>query len=406
VVQPTESPSDKAPYWDPYDIEIDAEPYETWRRLRDEAPVYRNDRFDFYALSRFDDIEAAHRDPATFSSAHGTVLEMMTEHPYTGSMMIFMDPPEHTRLRSLVSRAFTPRRIADLEGRIRAIAVELLDGWEAGETFDFVQQFGARLPSMVISSLFGVPDADQEHVRHLIDTVFHLDPERGMINDIALGAQIELHEYLLAQLTERAERPTDDMLTALVESEVVEDGVARRLTLEESALFANLLISAGTETVARLLGWAAITLHRNPGQRAELAADPTLIPNAVEELLRYEAPSPVNGRWTTRDVELHGSTIPEGSKVLLITGSAGRDERKYPDPDRFDIHRRFDHHVTFGYGIHFCIGAALARMEGRVGLEEVLRRHPDWVVDEAAAVRLHTSTVRGWVNVPVSAGGA
>jgi cytochrome P450 len=256
---------------------------------------------------------------------------------------------------------------------------------------------------MVISSLFGVPTADQEHVRHLIDTVFHLDPEHGMINDIALGARIELHEYLLGQLEERVGRPTDDMLTGLVEAEIDEDGAPRRLTRHEAAEFANLLISAGTETVARLLGWAAVVLGRHPDQRAELAADSDLIPNAVEELLRFEAPSPVQGRYTTTDVVRHGTTVPAGSKVLLLTGSAGRDERKYPDADRFDIHRRFDHHVSFGYGIHFCLGAALARMEGRIGLEEALARHPEWEVDEANAVRLHTSTVRGWVHVPVSA---
>lgn len=392
-------------YWDPFDVDIDTQPYDIWRRLRDEAPVYRNDALDFYALSRYADVEAAHRDHATFSSAHGTVLEMMSAKPLPTAMMIFLDPPDHTRLRTLVSRAFTPRRIAALEDRIREIATGLLDGWQPGEPFDFVQGFAARLPSMVISSLFGVPDSDQEHVRHLIDTLFFHDPERGMINDTAFMAGVELHGYLLEQLEQRVQHPTDDMLTALVEAEVVDDddGTLRRLTNEESAHFANLLISAGTETVARLLGWAAVLLARHPDQRAALADDPSLVPHAVEELLRYEAPSPVQGRWTKRAVSLHGVEIPEASKVLLLTGSAGRDERKYPDADRFDVHRRFDHHVSFGYGIHFCIGAALARMEGRIGLEEVLRRHPAWEVDEDAAVRLHTSTVRGWVNVPVVA---
>jgi cytochrome P450 len=391
-------------YWDPFDVEIDTHPYDVWRRLRDEAPVYRNDALDFWALSRFADVEAAHRDPATFSSAHGTVLEMMSPDPLPTAMMIFLDPPEHTRLRTLVSRAFTPRRIASFDGRIREIANGLLDEWADGEPFDFVQGFAARLPSMVISSLFGVPDADQEAVRHLIDTLFFHDPERGMINDTAFMAGVELHRYLLDQIEQRERHPTDDMLTALVEAEIVDDdGTRRRLTHEESAGFANLLISAGTETVARLLGWAAVLLARHPDQRAALAADPDSIPNAIEELLRYEAPSPVQGRWTTRPVTLHGTTIPEGSKVLLLTGSAGRDERTYPDAERFDVHRRFDTHMSFGYGIHFCIGAALARMEGRIGLEEVLRRHPTWQVDEDAAVRLHTSTVRGWVNVHVVA---
>jgi cytochrome P450 len=390
-------------YWDPFDVEVDTDPYDVWRRLRDDAPVYRNERHDFWALSRFADVEAAHRDPHTFVSSHGTVLEMMSNGKYPVSMLIFLDPPEHTKLRALVSRAFTPRRIGSLEERIRTFCRDLLEPWLDGAPFDFVQDFGAPLPSMVISALMGVPAADTETVREMIDRTFHIDADRGMVNDISFGAQMELHGYLLAQLEERRQAPADDMLTDLVEAEVVdESGELRRLTDPEAASFANLLISAGTETVARLLGWAAVVLDRHPDQRGELATDPTLIPNAVEELLRYEAPSPVQGRWTTENFELHDTWIPAGSKVLLLTGAAGRDERKYPDADRFDIHRSFDHHVSFGYGIHFFLGAALARMEGRIALEEVLARRPAWTVDHDAAVRLHTSTVRGWVNVPVS----
>ncbi|MBA2282916.1 MAG: cytochrome P450 [Actinomycetota bacterium] len=389
-------------YWDPFDTAIDADPYEVWRQLRDDAPLYRNDRHDFYALSRYADVAAAHRDQSTFSSSHGTVLELMGERPYPGSMLIFLDPPDHTRLRALVSRAFTPRRIVALEDRIRDCAATLLERWQPGEPFDFVQDFGAPLPSMVISALMGVPDADQAHVRELIDTMFHLDSEQGMINDVSFAARLELWGYLEAAIAERDRRPRDDMLTDLVRAELTDEGgQVRRLTTHEAADFANLLISAGTETVARLLGWAGVLLDRHPDQRAELAAEAGLLPNAVEELLRYEAPSPVQGRWVTADVHLHGRTVPAGSKLLLVTGSAGRDERKYPDADRFDIHRSFDHHVSFGYGIHFCLGAALARMEGRIGLEEVLARHPEWQVDQAGAVRLHTSTVRGWVNLPV-----
>jgi cytochrome P450 len=392
-------------YWDPYDTEIDANPYEIWRRLRDEQPVYRNERLDFYALSRYADVEAAHRDPATFSSRHGTVLEMMKEDPLPTGMMIFLDPPDHTRLRALVSRAFTPRRVTHLEERIRELCTGFLDRWADDETFDFVQDFGAPLPALVIASLLGIPEADQEWARDKIDTTFHLDDEKGMINDISLAAMIELHEYLEKLLEERRRNPRDDMLTDLVNAELTDaDGTDRHLTIPEAADFADLIVSAGTETVARLLGWAAILLDRHPDQRADLAAHPDVIPNAVEELLRYEAPSPVQGRWTTREVELHGETIPVDSKVLLLTGSAGRDERKYPHGERFDVRRTFDHHVSFGYGIHFCLGASLARLEGRVALEEVLRRRPEWTVDHDAAVRLHTSTVRGWVNVPVQAG--
>jgi cytochrome P450 len=391
-------------YWDPFDVVIDANPYEVWRRLRDEAPLYRNDRYGFWALSRFADVEAASTAPKVFSSAHGTVLEMMSEQPVgIGQMMIFMDPPDHTRLRSLVSRAFTPRRMTLLEGRVREIAAELLDPHVGSGSFDYVTEFGAILPSMVISSLLGVSDADRAHVHHLIDTMFHIEPDVGMINDVSFTARIELFEYLQPELEARMRSPRDDMLTDLVEAEITEpDGSTRRLTQQESAEFALLLISAGTETVARLLGWAAMLLEEHPDQRAELAADSGLIPNAVEELLRFEAPSPVQGRWTLEPVELYGEVVPAGSKVLLLTGSAGRDERKYPDADRFDIHRSFDHHVSFGYGIHFCLGAALARMEGRIGLEETLARFPEWTVDHGHARRLHTSTVRGWTNVPVS----
>jgi cytochrome P450 len=392
-------------YWDPFDTTIDSHPYEIWRRLRDEAPVYRNERYDFWALSRFADVEAAHLDPKTFSSAHGTVLEMMHPDPPSTAQMIFMDPPEHTRLRALVSRAFTPRRVSRLDGRIREICTTLLDATAGSRSFDYVQDFGAVLPSMVICSLLGVPARDADEVRETIDRIFHIEPGVGMINDYAFRARIELHEYLKDQLERRMVEPVDDMLTDLVRAEITEDdGAVRHLSLRESAEFANLLISAGTETVARLLGWAAVILDEHPHQRADLVADPEVVPNAVEELLRFEAPSPVQGRWTTRDVELHGRVIPADSKVLLLTGSAGRDERKYPDAHRFDVRRHFDHHVSFGYGVHFCLGAALARMEGRIGLEETLRRYPEWRVDHAASRRLHTSTVRGWVNVPITVG--
>ena len=391
-------------YWDPFDTAIDADPYEVWRRLRDEQPVYFNDRHGFYALSRYADIEAAHRDPATYSAAHGTVLEIMTERPMPSAMMIFLDPPDHTRLRSLVNRAFTPRRVAHLEHRIRQLCRTYLDRWQDGEPFDFVQEFGAPLPAMVIATLLGVPEADQPRVRELIDTTFHLDPEKGMVNDVSLTARIELHHYLEDLVSRRRADPQDDMISDLMAAELTDhDGIVRQLTPGEAATFADLLVSAGTETVARLLGWAAVLLDEHPEQRADLAAHPDVIPNAVEELLRYEAPSPVQGRWLTRAVELHGVTIPADSKVLLLTGSAGRDERKYPDAGRFDVRRSFDHHVSFGYGIHFCLGASLARLEGRVALEEVLARRPEWSVDRDAAVRLHTSTVRGWVNVPVVA---
>jgi cytochrome P450 len=222
-----------------------------------------------------------------------------------------------------------------------------------------------------------------------------------MINDTSFAAQLAMHDYFLTLLADRRRAPADDMFTALVNASIDDGGRERHLTEEEAADFAILLVGAGTETVARLLGWVPVVLAEHPDQRAALAADATRIPNAIEELLRYEAPSPVQGRWTTADVTLHGHTIPTDSKVLLLTGSAGRDERAFPDPDRFDIDRRFDQHLSFGYGIHFCLGAALARLEGRIALEETLRRFPEWEVDHDRAVRLHTSTVRGYKQVPI-----
>jgi cytochrome P450 len=389
-------------YWDPFDVEIDTNPHEVWRRMRDQAPIYRNDRFDFWALSRFADVQSASTDHKAFLSSRGTVLEMMGADFSQQKMIIFMDPPEHDTLRALVSRAFTPRRVSSLEDRIRDVCRTLLERHVGSDGFDYVRKFAQQLPSTVISLLLGVPDSEREEVRQHIDTVFHIEPEVGMINDISFGAQIWLYEYLMAKLDERRRVPRDDLFTGLVQAEITDErGDSRRLTDQEAAAFGNLLISAGTETVARLLGWAAVTLPEHPDQRRQLVEDPALIPGAIEELLRYEAPSPVQGRWTAREVEFYGTVVPAGSKVLLLTGSAGRDERRYPDPDRFDIHRDQAAHVSFGFGIHFCLGAALARLEGRIGLEETLARFPEWTVDYGKAVRQHTSTVRGWSSVPI-----
>jgi cytochrome P450 len=389
--------------WDPLNEKYKADPHSVWKRLRDERPLYYNEDLDFYAVSRFADVDAFSRDPKTFCSSHGTVMEMITADPAEIEMMIFMDPPEHTRYRRLVSKAFTPRRMALLEADIRALCARLLNELVGQSTFDYVQDFGAKVPAYVIASLLGVPPEDRDMFRGWIDESFHLDPVQGMYNDVSFAAMGKLQEYATAQLTERQSKPRDDMLTDLLNGEIVDDdGELRRLTLEQAGNFALLIGNAGTETVARLLGWAALTLDHNPDQRAELAADPSLIPNAIEELLRYEAPSPVQSRWCTADHEVHGQTIPAHSKVVMITGSAGRDERAFPDADRFDIHRKIDHHVSFGYGIHFCLGAALARTEARIALEETFKRFPEWSVDMAGAVPLYTSTVRGYTKLPIT----
>jgi cytochrome P450 len=388
-------------YWDPIDPALRVDPYPLWKRLRDEAPVWHNDRYDFWVLSRHDDVVSAHRDVRRFSSAYGTTIEMMTDEPMDSGMILVNDPPRHTTLRALVSRAFTPRRIGALEGFIRAFCAEHLDAQRDRSSFDLVQDFGALLPPAVIAHLLGIPESDHEWLRHTVDTIFHVEEGVGMVNDVAMSALATVHTYLGEQLDARRQSPRDDMLTALVQAEIDEDGEVRRLTHGEAIDFGTVLFVAGTETVARLVGWAGSVLDEHPDQRAELAADPSLIPNAVEELLRYEPPSPVQGRRLMEDVTMHGTTMPRGAKVALVTGSAGRDERKYHDPDRFDIHRRTDLHVSFGYGIHFCLGAALARMEARIALEELLARFPVWAVDRERAVPLFTSTVRGYFSLPI-----
>ena len=391
--------------YDPYDYEIDADPHPVWKRLRDEAPVYYNERLDFYALSRFDDVLRAHLDPGTFSSAHTTVLEMMQTEPseFERSLMIFMDPPVHTRYRKLVSRAFTPRHMAALEPRIRALAGRFLDEFSAtgNGAFDYVADFGARLPVMVISALLGAPEEDEDQLRQWSDDMLHIDPGEIM-GSHATEIQGATHAYWQSHIDSRRREPRDDILSELMTAELEEEaGSTRHLTDDEIHAFSGLLSAAGNETVARFLGWSAVGLSRFPDQRRKLVDDPGLIPNAVEEILRWEAPSPIQGRWTTRAVEMNGTVIPEAAKVALLTGAANRDERMFAEPDRIDVERQIARHVAFGYGIHFCLGAALARLEGRIALEETLKRFPTWDVDDDRCEMVHTSTVRGYAKVPI-----
>jgi cytochrome P450 len=319
-------------------------------------------------------------------------------------MIIWLDPPKHTVLRKLVSHAFTRRRMLGVEDRVREACAQLLDPHIGSAGFDYVQDFSAILPPTVISMLLGVPASERDELRRCVDNVFHTEEGVGMANEISINALSELGQRLGAHFADRRSHPRDDVFTDLVNAEVTDEhtGDLRKLTDDELSNFGILLFSAGSETVARHLGWAASVLDQHPDQRAELASDLSLIPNAVEEILRFEPPSPVNARWTTRDVNVGGETIPSGSRVILITGSAGRDERKYENPDVFDIRRKLDLHVTLGRGIHFCLGAALARMESRIGLEETFKRWPVWKVDRDATVLLYSSTVRGPLRLPIA----
>jgi len=398
-------------YYDPFDYEIDANVHAIWRRLRDEVPIYRNEKYDFWALSRYDDVLEAILDTERFSSVHGTTLDTMSPDPFPISMLIFMDPPVHTWHRKVVNRAFTPRKIAGLEARVVTICQNLLDQLEGRSEFDFVKEYAGIIPPTMIMTLVGFPEDMVEEWRKGIDNMLTvmsdgtLDEQRsttmGAMDSLEASAGGLLLQVLPELMEERRKDPKEDLLSVLVHAEVDEGGRLRRLTDEEIFGFVMLLAAAGSETVARLLGWVATLLDRHPDQRAELVGTPTLIPNAIEECLRYEAPSPVQGRWVMKDVEVHGQIVPAESKILLINGSANRDNRHFPDGDRFDIHRNIDRHLSFGYGTHFCVGAALARLEGHVALRELLQRFPTWEVDYGRAEMIHTASVRGYSKLPI-----
>lgn len=394
-------------YYDPYDFEIDTDPYPIWRRLRDEEPLYYNEKYDFYAVTRFDDVERGLKDWKTFSSAKGSLLELIkADIEMPPGTFIFEDPPGHDLHRGLLSRVFTPRKMNAIEPEIRAFCATALDPLVGSGGFDFIGDLGAFMPMRAIGMLLGIPEADQVAIREQIDEGLKL--KDGEMPDVPAGygnaGEGRNQSDVFADYIDwRAEHPSDDLMTELLNAEFEnEDGEHRKLTREEILNYINLIAAAGNETTTRLIGWTGKVLAEHPDQRAELAADRSLVPNAIEELLRFEAPSPVQARYVTQDVEFHGRTVPEGSAILLINGSGNRDDRHFPDGDSFDIHRRIDHHLSFGYGLHFCLGAALARLEGRIALDEVLDRFPEWEVDWDEAVQARTSTVRGWEKLPVT----
>jgi len=393
--------TDPGVYYDPYDFEIDTDPYPIWKRLRDEQPLYYNERYDFYALSRFDDVERCSVDWRTYSSARGTVLEIIKANlELQPGSIIFEDPPAHDVHRGLLSRVFTPKKMNAIEPKVREFCARSLDPLMGAGGFDFIRDLGAQMPMRTIGMLLGIPEEDQEAIRDYIDDGLRLDdgtmPEPATFDAAHTSQFSEYIEW-------RAQHPSDDLMTELLHAEFEDiTGTRRTLTREEVLNYVNLLAAAGNETTTRLIGWTGKVLAEHPDQRRQLAADRSLVPQAIEELLRFESPSPVQARYVTRDVEHHGAAVPEGSVVLLLTGAANRDDRKFVDGDTFDIHRSIDHHVAFGYGIHFCLGAALARLEGRVALDEVLQRFPEWEVDWDNAVQARTSTVRGWERLPVT----
>jgi cytochrome P450 len=390
-------------YYDPFDHAIDDDPYSVWQRMRAEAPLYYNDKYNFYALSRYDDVAQALPDWQTYRSGHGTTADILfagIEVP--PGILLFEDPPIHDLHRKLLSRVFTPRRMVAVEDLVREFCSSALDPLRDADGFDFVADLGAFMPMRTIGYLLGIPEEGQQQIRDLNDTLITVDADQGGSGDISPTVFQQSIAMFAEYIEWRSSHPSDDLMTELLNAEVEEpDGSRRPLERTEVLAYTAMIAGAGNETTARLIGFMGEQLALHPDQRHELAADPSLIPSAVEETLRYEAPSPVQARYVAHDAVLYGHTVTEGSYMLLLNGSANRDESHFTDPDRFDIHRRGGH-LSFGQGLHFCLGSALARLEARVAFEEVLKRWTDWDVDYDNANRARTSSVRGWARLPVT----
>jgi cytochrome P450 len=385
--------------FDPYAYEVHEDPYPLYARLRDEAPAYRNEALGFWALSRHADVLAAFKDWQTFSNRHGVSLDLDAFHEQAETTMSFlaMDPPRHDRLRALVSRGFTPRRVQALEPRIRAMSIAYLDAFAERGECDFIRDFAGKLPMDVISELLGVPEADRAQLRTWADLVVHREEGVRSLPPAAAESALRMLQYFTLMLADRKQHPRDDLTGALVEAEIDGD----RLSDREIIGFLFLMIVAGNETTTKLLGNALYWLWRHPDQRDLLRRDPTLVPRWVEETLRYDNSTQALARVLTRDVELHGEKLREGERAVLLIGSANRDERAFPEPDRFDLLRDTRASLAFGQGTHFCLGASLARLEGAVALEELWKRIPGYEIEPDGIARVHSVNVRGFAALPL-----
>jgi len=383
----------------PYDYEFHDDPYPLYTRLRAEAPVYRNDELGFWVLSRYDDVAAGFRDHAAFSNANGVMVEPSVWGPNASKFISFlgMDPPQHTAMRGLISRAFTPRRVAALEPRIREIAGKYLDAAVERGTFDFMTELAAALPLDVISELIGVPEADRAQVRRLVDQMLHREEGMRGVPPAAVEAGMLITEYYLSLIAARRRVPAEDLLSALVDAETV----GTPLSDADLVAFLFLLVAAGIETTTHLLGSAWYWAWRNPAQRS--AAFDGNITGWIEETLRYDSPAQVVARMAARELEFHGTKVPAGAQVLLLPGSANRDDRVFPGPDGYDLGRDTSKIISFGSGRHFCLGAPLGRLEAKVALDLLVARvRPDYEVDPDGIGRVHSVNVRGFASLPTS----
>ena len=388
------------PYFDPYDVGINADPYPYYERLREEAPVYYNERYDFWALSRHADVEKALVSWGEFSNTRSDILDVIkADIELPPGVIMFEDPPVHTMHRGLMSRVFTPKRMALLEDQIRDYCARCLDPHVGSDGFDIIAELATMMPMRVIGMLLGIPEDDQIAVRDRTDRNLRTIPGQPMkVREENMPTGEMFAEYI----EWRAKNPSDDLMTQLLNAEFEDEhGQTRTLTRPEVLTYTSVIAGAGNETTGRLIGWLAKLLAEHPDQRRQVVEDRSLLPRVIDETLRFEPTGHGVARVTTEDVELHGVTIPAGSPVLLLVASANRDPRRYTDPDVYDIHRDDIQHLTFGFGLHFCLGANLARLEGRVALDELLTRFPEWDVDHDGMNLFPTSTVRGWETMPL-----
>jgi cytochrome P450 len=388
-------------YYDPYDVNIMANPYPTFARLREEAPIYYNERYKFWALSRHADVEKALADWETFSNCRSDILELLqSDFDMPPGVMMFQDPPMHTMLRGVMSRVFTPRRMAEIEDQIRRYCVRCLDPLVGSDGFDIIAELASMMPMRVIGMLLGIPEDDQITVRDANDANLRTKPGTPMkvANPDAIADGSIYADYI----DWRARNPSDDLMTSLLNVEFEdENGVTRKLTRKEVLHYTQVVAGAGNETTGRLIGWLAKVLAEHPDQRREVFEDRSLLTRTVDETLRFEPTGPHVARYVMRDFECYNTTVPANSAMLLLFGAANRDPRRYEDPDTFNIHRDSFSHLTFGKGVHYCLGANLARLEGRVALDELLNRWPEWDVDYDSLKLAPTSTVRGWERLRI-----
>ena len=387
-------------YFDPYDVDINADPYPTYRRLREEAPIYHNERYDFWALSRHDDVHKGLLNWQTFSNTRSDILDIIkagVELP--PGVILFEDPPLHTMHRGLMSRVFTPRRMAALEDQVREFCVRCLDPLVGSGGFDIVAELASMMPMRVIGMLLGIPEQDQVAVRNRTDANLRTEPGKPM----EVKQEAVANGDIFADYIEwRATHPSDDLMTQLLTAEFEDEhGEKRTLTRPEVLTYTAVIAGAGNETTGRLIGWLAKVLAEHPDQRQAVVQDRALIPNVIDETLRFEPTGHATARYVTEDVEYYGTTVPAGSPILLLLASANRDDRRFENPDVYDVRRNDLQHLTFGYGHHFCLGASLARLEGRVALDEFLNRFPEWDIDYDNIKLAPTSTVRGWERMPL-----